>query len=630
MDSLFAQHALFAGFAGLLMIAVLPGLAIFKAGIYANGWLAIPVILSVSLVANFQLAFYLVLVGAYRVESLASAFIALVAWIGWPKEKVLTKDTLTLPASDHLSVSLTVRWLGLAVALASIFPLAKSMISEVPGVFSAWDAVVSWNRWAQDWYQGHLPSNTYGYPQLVPSAWASTYVWLGSAQIELWAKGLMALFPLAVIAIFADMHLRFRSAAALFAVAIWSVALMARFPELIDSGYVDVPVSFFILLTAYLLLLVQKKHLSEPHGLTLAAIAAAGAVLTKQSGWLAAFIFFAGLLNARVKQDAQRAWNVKWALWIFLCLVGPWLVYKYYQLWNAVDPSNVAYVTSNIYAGESAPDRLIRAITVNTPSLFNAVVPTVWRWPVLLVVAASAVAAVRDSLGRMCLLAIVLPYYFVWALFFSYDMRNLMPAIPFAALGMGIGMAGIGEGIMARFRQVAPGSAFTLPNWGRIRLSPSPAIVLFLIPLSSTLLFPISRNDLVMVNNTLRQSSGDPLLNSYLIEYGRAVGFQGKILSTYTPVASIEGLKAHFFSDPEHPSPTVALISALKNVTPFCQLIVLIPRHPELRYLLLHRPVYAEMVDKGIENGSLRLLHETLTIRFLEISCPPDPTTLSN
>ena len=627
MNDFFSHYVLFAGFASLLMIAVLPGLALVKAGFQPGGWLLLPIVLGVSLTANFQLAFYLTLLGAYRIEALAVVFLVIVGWIALPNRGAVMSTHPTPPSQGFRSQSVMLRLLSNLIVLAAIAPLLVRLASEIPGVFSAWDAVVSWNRWAQDWHQGNLPRNTYGYPQLVPSAWATTYVWLGTARIESWAKGLMALFPLAAIAIFADMHIRLRSSAALFAIVAWAIALMSAFPDVIDSGYVDVPVSFFILLTAYVLFLVQKNCLSASHGFTLAAIAAAGAVLTKQSGWLAAVMLFWAVVNTYREPGGANRRHAKTAFVIFLCLVGPWFAYKYFQIWNNTDPSNFAYVTTNIYAGESLLDRFKRAVTVNTPNMFGAVVPIGWGAPILLILAISALAALQKTLGRVCWLAVALPYYLIWALFFSYDIRNLMPAIPFAALGLGVGIEAIGEKIFLRFSSNArKGKSAVLQGW-RSGIDASVAILVLLVLLSITLLVATTRDDLILINNALRLNSGDAALNTFLLDYRRNVGFKGKIISTYAPVAMIDGLKEYLSADPEHPSPSVAVIDALKKGAPVCQLIALMPHHAELRYLLLHRPLYFEMIDRGIADGSLRLIHETPAIRFIEILCPSVATT---
>jgi hypothetical protein len=60
-------------------------------------------------------------------------------------------------------------------------------------------------------------------------------------------------------------------------------------------------------------------------------------------------------------------------------------------------------------------------------------------------------------------LLIVVPFSLVWAAFFSYDLRNLSVALPFWALGVGIGAS-----ILGRF-VTSLGAAIPVTGLGRIR-----------------------------------------------------------------------------------------------------------------------------------------------------------------
>ncbi|MBI5322702.1 hypothetical protein [Bradyrhizobium sp.] len=52
---------------------------------------------------------------------------------------------------------------------------------QTPAVFLGSDTVASWNTWAREWAAGRIPALAYGYPQLAPAIWGSTYVWLGDS-----------------------------------------------------------------------------------------------------------------------------------------------------------------------------------------------------------------------------------------------------------------------------------------------------------------------------------------------------------------------------------------------------------------------------------------------------------------
>ena len=50
-----------------------------------------------------------------------------------------------------------------------------------------------------------------------------------------------------------------------------------------------------------------------------------------------------------------------------------------------------------------------------------------------------ALLSVFSFYGRMALILVVIPYYLLWAFFFSYDLRNVTLLLPFLGLSMAIG-----------------------------------------------------------------------------------------------------------------------------------------------------------------------------------------------
>ncbi len=618
MQEFLAQHALFAGFLSLLQVGLLPGLLLALRRPQVGGWLLLPLGIAISLVVNFQLTFLLTLLGLYRVEALA-LLVAVAASVLHgrkpPQDTAATSGGPDAPIRNAIGQPLVLA--GSGAAGAALLMLCSLLWTHVPGVFDSWDAVVSWNRWAVDWFGGRLPSFTYGYPQLVPAAWAGTYVWLGTARVEFFAKGLMLAFPLGVAAILVDMYARFRQPAALFAVAFWCWALLRAFPDLVDSGYVDVPVAFFISLTAYLLFLGRRQAFAPSVAFRLAAVSAAGAVLTKQAGAMALAMLAWGLWARRGDPTLRGEWrrDAMPAVIAFLVLTLPWFGYTYYQIAAGIDTSNVGYVTSDMYAGESLPARLWRAVTVNTAQGIHSLGPTPWVAVAMLTL---AVGALRSPLGRACWLGVVLPYYLIWALFFSYDLRNLVPAIPFACLGLGAGLQNLWPVGAAppSTPETGPARRSSRGAWRAVA-----ALVLLGALAAAALSSNASRERMIALNDLKRMESGDPALNRRLLDFARTPGFAGKILTTYAPVASIDGLREHFYATPESPSPSKALLMALKEQQPLCRILSMMPRHEELRYLLLHTGVYPAVIDAAVGNGSLRTIFQTSKVRFFEIAC---------
>ncbi|MFH0996859.1 MAG: hypothetical protein V1844_15395 [Pseudomonadota bacterium] len=193
-----------AGLTALIQVTVLPGWLVVSR--FGTGTLLIDVLaaLVVSLVATFNIAFLLQLTGAYDRIALSVIVIGeilLLTLLNRRNTGVVTKLPVPLRLWTRNGF-LVANIIALVIMLWFVMRMLLVLWSHVPGVFEEWDAVVSWSRWAVDWYEGHWPVETYGYPQLVPVMWSVTYLWLGSDQIEIFSRAMMGLFPIAILAVF--------------------------------------------------------------------------------------------------------------------------------------------------------------------------------------------------------------------------------------------------------------------------------------------------------------------------------------------------------------------------------------------------------------------------------------------
>lgn len=112
-------------------------------------------------------------------------FVTMVTWIGidlsrwgWIAATLLCIGATAAlvfrqPPSDSFSLT--------DAQAKAAFPLLL-LLASGPG--TAWrtsnflftsDALGSWNRWAQSWAHGVIPSHAYGYPQLIPTVWSVPY-----------------------------------------------------------------------------------------------------------------------------------------------------------------------------------------------------------------------------------------------------------------------------------------------------------------------------------------------------------------------------------------------------------------------------------------------------------------------
>lgn len=618
-----AVHGLVAGVLGLLQVGVLPGLAAL-AGLRGMGWMLRGVlVLCTSLVLNFELGFLLVALGAYNLIALTASLVLQVLLWWWLSHRLAGKgawtSTYAAPTPERTIAQAWLHGAGLLTALGMLLWLLVVLLGHIPSAFSAWDTVVSWNRWSLDWYEGRFPRHTYGYPQLIPASWATVYLWLGSSRIDLFAKAFMGLFPIGVVILFFDRYWRFRQFASLVAAALWCLLVIRVFPDLMDSGYVDMAVTFFIAVTAYLLALIHRQQLPSRVGWFLVACAASAALLTKQSGVLAALLAIGGFFwTKRGPADtfSSRMGDFVCLLGVMLVLVSPWFIHLYLQFSSGADTSNVSYVTSNIYGNEPPMARVWRSVTQTLPAALSPLSSADW---LLAGGALLLVLALRDAMGRVSAL-IAVTYSLVWAAFFSYDIRNILPAVPFACLAMGIGVE------QALLWVLKPGVLGWKLPWRILRTPGNPgfqlvAAIAFL--LGVILVLPnMSVPELSAKNERLRRQEIDAALNQRLLDYATSPGFDGKVMTSYAPFASIEGLREHVWLRPENPSPSKAMVNMLNQGVPMCTVVEVMPGSKDVQYLLLHSSLFPAVIEQSLRQKQLQLIFEESGLRLMRMTCP--------
>ena len=167
------------GVLSLLFVFILPGLAcasFFRIPDFPQRWLFI---LLVSLVTNHVLV---TLIAAFRLDPLLTyrfvasfvvgAPIVVMVMVWFRRASFAGRSTLY--ASD-------LGWLvaGLVMLAITYFNVWKH---GVPNIFQGSDPLESWNVWATTWSRGAFPVTAYGYPQLIPTLWAVTYIFTGTPE----------------------------------------------------------------------------------------------------------------------------------------------------------------------------------------------------------------------------------------------------------------------------------------------------------------------------------------------------------------------------------------------------------------------------------------------------------------
>ncbi|MGB5594967.1 MAG: hypothetical protein WBM62_13145, partial [Crocosphaera sp.] len=299
--------------------------------------------------------------------------------------------------------------------------------SDVPDkVFTEWDVVLSWNRWAISWSQNQFPELTWEYPQLLPTNWAISYVLLGTDEIEFVAKSLMNVFPIVGVFSFVGLALNFSSLELLFGAA-FSSYLLLYYSWWIGSGLADFPVTFFsaILFSYYYgCCWLNKQYQPTFTQLLILGIIAGGAGATKQTGVFLALVFFIILFINTHQRNKQFLLSHLSFIIPLMSIIGSWYVLKYILVNDT--SSNVVMLMSskNLHPDSFLPTRMMLAFK------------EYWSSPLLISSTIFALIIQPKPLKFLSqiIYIYVIPWTLIWSAFFSYDPRNSLPV--YATLGL--------------------------------------------------------------------------------------------------------------------------------------------------------------------------------------------------
>jgi hypothetical protein len=325
--------------------------------------------------------------------------------------------------------------------------LLIAMVLNIGNIFQSWDAVFSWNRWAIDFYNNKIPSSTYHYPQLIPANWSVSYVLCGY-PLQFISRGLMPLFLIFQVCLLILAGIRQSSLWLLISVFFVFLGMNGLswtdgsfFLGMNRSGWtdgcVDVPVAFYSVISFICLVMVKKEDYDPDKWLYIisGSLFACGAAVTKQAGL---FILVAYPLLLLVLTKDIVEWPRKriglfigfYLLMVFLIVI-PFYLRVEIAIRNRQETSEIHYVTNEIYNGASYFERLINAGRFFSNVFRNRLLFIICSIPFLL--------SLTDRTFRRLSFVFVIPYALIWALFFSYDLRNAAIIIPFYCIGIGIG-----------------------------------------------------------------------------------------------------------------------------------------------------------------------------------------------
>jgi len=530
-------------------LTFIPGFILFKF-LRIKGNTPIKVILysfAFSLFVNYLIVYHLTLAGSYTP---VSAYIILAA------ELILiiflaVKGRLRIERSLHLEMPAGFRGLVQnAIPVSMLLILAGSLylfFSNLGSVFTHWDAVFSWNRWAIDWYLNDIPGLTYLYPQLIPANWSLSYVLMQDHTLQFAAKSIMPLFAIFILFVFYDLYLVKKNAVFVLSIFFFSALSLLYSFSYIDSGYVDFAVAFFSMLTFHAIL---RSDPDDPGSNNIVVLLfATAAAATKQAGLIILIFSVIWLVWRMVKNRKTLSpgkATAKILSYIFIILLGLyWYIIKLIDIARGRDFSSLKFLFVDIHHEATLIQRLANGLeNLRASPVF------------FLILIALSLFSLFNRRARWFTLGITIPSITIWGLFFSYDDRNIIVSFPFLAYSASYGMAYLLRILRLRklkeyFISKLPGLSVRKP---KVKIRLWPGRVLFLLVFIAVLgsIFLVGAyGDIIKQNQIEKQKTiGNLELNQMIFDHKEQYGIDGKIITDYywiTVLPGFEGSSSKIF-----------------------------------------------------------------------------------
>jgi hypothetical protein len=470
--------------------------------------------------------------------------------------------------------------------------LFKLLIYNYGEVFQTWDAIRSWNPWAVGWARNTFPDLSMLYPQLIPANWSLTYVFMGTSQVQFYAKWIMPLFTIFTLLILVDLGLEHKTLGFLVAAVIARYMIKKFLGDWITDGYVDIPLMFFAFLSVFPL--IKAIYQTDPKiKLTyvfLGALFTAGAGVTKQGG-LFMVIAYPILAYFLVIKDL-KGYQPRIPLWagyllIILVLVTPWYLYKEVTFIKGVDITGIDYVTHEWYGNATLFERITNA-AISLEKYLAVYIAAILAFPLL------------NKTYRLILLAIVIPYTFFWAGYVSYEVRTLSLVFPFVCLVAGMGID--------RFIQITLDFLSRL-HWERIKLYPLPIfIVAGLIFLGARLEAQTPNSVLIDTQVAQQKKLVLPRLNDRIYQALAAREPGAIILTNYPLIGYLPGLGE------------VSIYNPLNTYADYKNIL---SKNPRIRLVLYRQYGGVDFIDKfeaDTKSGKQRFIFEDSQYTMVELT----------
>jgi hypothetical protein len=352
-----------------------------------------------------------------------------------PKKRYLEfKHEVKLLINTRSTVYDVIKLIFFILSCVLLILLLILMIFNFGKIFQHQDAIESWNRWAIDFCNNSVPAGTYHYPQLIPANWSISYV-LCECQTQSIPRGLMPLFLIFMVYSFIIMGIKQRSNVYIFSIFF----LYQGFHRLFwTDGLADVPVAFFSILVYICLSLIKKEdqETDKKEYIILSTLFVCGAAVTKQAGLFLLLVYPFLLILTKDKLVWTYHKILKFGflyILMIIIIVSPFYLYAELAIRNGYNTSEIHVVTSEVYHGASYFERFINACGQFYNYIFTSKL-------IFIIAIFPFILSFTDKTFRLLNFSLVIPYFIVWAIFFSYGVRNAAIIIPYICLGIGVGL----------------------------------------------------------------------------------------------------------------------------------------------------------------------------------------------
>jgi len=513
-------------------------------------------------------------------------------------------------------------------ALISVYWVTTFFIGNLGSfsIFSWHDVIVSWNKWAEDWFNNQYPYGIMQYPQIIPANWSVFYIFIG-APIQYFPKIIMPLFPLSLLLLMFDLGLRKKSVGYFLGIIATTLFLKNAFGGMIPSGLVDIPIAFMSFLSIYCLLVCQESNtkVTVKKYLFYGIIFAATSSLIKQPGLyvfmiyplLAYFLVFKKRKYFFYKKDLWH-FSVLYLICLFILIVP---FYLYASIYEGSSANAVLYQAA-LHGGQSLFSRLIYSIKIflSYNLFFLNIIHNYYLHFILGIIAGLfygtlVLFCLLDRSFKYIVIFLLVPYYLIWSFFICYDFRNFSIAVPIYGLCLGMGF----ELLLGLKKDNYPGKLFYI-IFTQIKSIKGYSFVLSILVLFILINFKYPSNYLFFKQQELALKKDNEKLNKLLLKYKNLIT-SDKILLTDYLFNRVEPLRTipHWYKRSHMGNEEIARNIDKKNerLNEYFKTI----ENPKVGYLLISDNAFEgikDTVKNKIKNGKYRLIFHEANHMFLE------------